>query len=434
MKVLRREKYIKVDFDGNNNKFWNFEILDDFSFNVVNGRVGGDGQIQKPKPFSSEMQANAFADKKIREKTRDGYAPFAELGGETADSRVVTNRMALEMAASEQIRTRDTAHVQALIKRLVQANIHSILANTDLSYDEDTGVFKTPLGVVTLDTITKARDLLVAISKHVNGGDFVSDEIKKLLASYLMLIPQKIKGRKIEVQNIVPDDEAIQHQSSILSDLEDSIKQLEKLKADGADKKDSAKPEVPKIFNCEMNIVTDKVVIKEITDFYESNRKTMHASYGFKVKTIYQVKIDDMDEAFEKKGRPIGNIKRLWHGTRVSNVLSILKNGFVIVPSNSSFVSGRMFDDGVYHSDESTKSLNYACGYWGGRYERNCFMFLSDVAMGREYIPKGPERGLPKPGYDSTFAVGGKSGVANNEMIVYSLSSSNIKFLVEFEE
>ncbi|WP_430326539.1 hypothetical protein, partial [Salmonella enterica] len=61
-------------------------------------------------------------------------------------------------------------------------------------------------------------------------------------------------------------------------------------------------------------------------------------------------------------GKKVGNIKELWHGTRVGNVLSIMKGGFVIPPSNASHVTGRMFGNGVYFSDQSTKSLNYAYG------------------------------------------------------------------------
>ena len=54
--------------------------------------------------------------------------------------------------------------------------------------------------------------------------------------------------------------------------------------------------------------------------------------------------------------------------------------------------------------------------------------------MGKEYIPSGPSQNFPKPGYDSTYAVGGKSGVANNEMIVYRTSQCNLKYLIEFSD
>jgi poly [ADP-ribose] polymerase len=127
-------------------------------------------------------------------------------------------------------------------------------------------------------------------------------------------------------------------------------------------------------------------------------------------------------------------VRELWHGTRASNLLSMLKSGFYIPPSNAPHVTGRMFGNGVYFSDQSTKALNYAYGYWSGQRETNCFMFLCDVAMGREYTPPGPSSNLPMSGYDSTFAKAGQSSVANNEMIVYKTCQVNPRYLIEFAE
>ena len=52
----------------------------------------------------------------------------------------------------------------------------------------------------------------------------------------------------------------------------------------------------------------------------------------------------------------------------------------------------------MYFANSSTKSLNYAYGYWDGKRDNNCFMFLCDVAMGKHYTAKYGEA-LPKPGY-----------------------------------
>jgi poly [ADP-ribose] polymerase len=145
-----------------------------------------------------------------------------------------------------------------------------------------------------------------------------------------------------------------------------------------------------------------------------------------------------MDSAFRAHGLKVGNVKELWHGTRIGNLLSIMKGGFVIPPSNSSHCTGRMFGNGVYFSDQSTKSLNYAMGYAPGQrggVSYDCFMFVNDVAMGKEYIPSGPSSSLDatKLGYDSTFAMANRSGVMNNEMIVYATHQINPVYLVEFK-
>jgi poly [ADP-ribose] polymerase len=94
-----------------------------------------------------------------------------------------------------------------------------------------------------------------------------------------------------------------------------------------------------------------------------------------------------------------------------------------------------MFGNGIYFSDQSTKSLNYAYGYWdGGSKDNRCYMFLADVAMGMPWHPTRTGSNVKPPeGYDSVFARGGKDIVMNNEMIVYRTSQANLKYLVEFE-
>ena len=118
--------------------------------------------------------------------------------------------------------------------------------------------------------------------------------------------------------------------------------------------------------------------------------------------------------------------------------MSILKGGLIIPKSSASHVTGRMFGDGVYFSDQSTKSLNYSQGYWGhGSRDNNCFMFIADVAMGKYYVPHTSDSRLhdkiKSMGYDSTYAKANQSSVRNNEMIVYNLHQCNLKYLVEFE-
>lgn len=432
MKTIFSRKLVLANVDGNNNKWYQISVNDDFSVQVVNGRVGYDGQTQPLKCFGNEAAAMSFAEQKLREKLRKGYKAFEDLSGGEASGGSLS-RLSLEMAASKQIRTRNHDDIKDLIQHLVKSNVHSILSSTTLKYDDDTGMFKTPLGVVTKDSIDQARSLLSKLAQHIQKQDFTSADVKQLLSEYLMLIPQKV-GRKLLVEDVLPDGEAIQRQNGILDDLETSIEQVAQLKVKKAAKVSDDEVEIEKIFNCEINLVDDPAVIAEVERFYGMTRKTMHMSYKFKVKRVFEIVVDKMAAGFEEKGKKVGNIQRLWHGTRAGNVLSILKGGLIIPPSNGAHVTGRLFGDGIYFSDQSTKSLNYACGYWGGSYEKNCFMFLADVAMGRSYTPTGSDSRKPQPNTDSTFAIGGKSGVINNEMIIFRLEQANLKYLVEFHE
>ena len=145
-----------------------------------------------------------------------------------------------------------------------------------------------------------------------------------------------------------------------------------------------------------------------------------------------------MKDRFDSRGAKMSNIWQLWHGTKASNLLSILKGGLIIPSASASHCTGRMYGDGIYFSDISTKALNYATNFWGsgGNTDRT-FMFLADVAMGNFHIAQSSWDRYPKSGSDSTWAKGKdkggvNSGVINDEMIVYNLNQCNLKYLVEF--
>jgi poly [ADP-ribose] polymerase len=429
MSIFKSVMMVMTSVDGNNNKFWKGEVHDDGSFHAFNGRVGTKGQTQSPKYFGSTDSAERELNKKKREKIRKNYVEFDGITeGNTSD--LSQSKVALEQTAMEQIRTKsDPKIIKELVANLVKKNIHSILKRTDLEYDDDTGLFKTALGFVTRDSIDKARKLISDIYPFIKAKDFNDKTVKSMLSEYLMLIPQKV-GSKLSVENVLPDTKSVKVQNSILDDLQSSIEQVE---ASALKKKDDKTPDIEKnVFNAELSLVTDKKIIREVDNFYKNTIKTNHQCHNLRIKRVFEVAIDSMTEGY-KEGVKVGNVRKLWHGTRIGNVLSILKSGMIIPPSNVGHVTGRMFGNGLYFSDISTKSLNYSYGYWdGGSKDNTCMMFLCDVAMGKEFHPSRYSGNLPRPGFDSTFALGGKAGVMNNEMIVYNLEQAIPRYLVEF--
>jgi poly [ADP-ribose] polymerase len=424
--ILREAKYIKSDVGKNNNKFWYITEKSDASCTVHFGRVGDKGQT-KTHPFKSQTQATLFFDKKCREKEGDrkGYHKLQVIDGAKGVSADVVNKQNLEKVATAQIAS-DCPQTQALVRYLSKVNVHNILSATTMKYDVGTGLFSTPCGIVSQGGIDQARELLEKIGDFVEAGKFRSKVYAQTLNDYLMLIPQKV-GRKLNPETLYPDLDAVQKQNAILDSLEASLQSVLSKPQNG--------PVAPqgKLFEVKLELVQEHKETDRIRKKYQGTLQKMHACAHLDVKTVYAVELGSMRRQWQERGVKVGGVRELWHGTRASNLLSILKSGFIIPPSNAPFCTGRMFGNGVYFSDQSTKSLNYAFGYWGGGVkDNNCFMFLVDVAMGRAYTPKGPGESLPKPGYDSTFAEAAKSGVANNEMIVYQTYQINPRFLVEF--
>ncbi len=434
--VVEHRKFICVNFGGsNNNKYWEYTLYDDDTTVTAWGRVGKQSGTQPSTmaktlaKMRSKTNPNNAADKLYTEvKVAEGVT-------QSSSSGKVVNSSSLKAIAHKQIDIKDPA-LKEMVDFLVKENIHQIVAQSQgaISYDTSTAQFSTPLGVILPDQVFDARDILDDIADFVVAQNYGSRKFDRLLENYLRLIPHDVGMKKITPELIFPDSQALQTENNLLDGLQVSFDDiLAGVKPKKGKKK--KKVDTPKLFDVTLDIVRDKKILRQITKYFNDTKLNMHVTAGYRVKKVYAVQIGAMHSAYQKVGMPIGNVMELWHGTKCSNLLSILKVGLIIPRSSSGHVTGRMFGDGLYFSDQSTKALNYATNFWGrGGSTKRIFMFLADVAMGKSYVPSGWSSGLPKSGYDSTFAKAGKSSVSNNEMIVYKCSQANLKYLIEFEE
>ena len=429
--LLNEKQYIKADPVKNNNKAWYIKLFDDGTTEVSYGRVGTTFAVTSKTHVSVEA-AEKFFNKKCREKERgrNGEIPYQLI--ELINSGSTTSKdssINLKQIVESQINT-DNDETKALVHYFIEENIHTITSSTTITYDVDTGMFMTPCGAVTLDTINKARTILEDIGEAIEmNEDLYSDSYSQLIGQYLMLIPHDV-GRQLVAVDVISDLNQVKDEFDILDSLENTYTMIEAGKAITDDT--GEKVDMPKLFDATINILTDKKEIKRIKDFYKSTVDRSHSCSHLKPTRIFTVEIASVNDAYDK-GSKVGNVRELWHGSNASNILSIMKAGLIIPPSSAGHCTGRMFGNGVYASDQSTKALNYAYGYWSGNRNAKCYMFLVDFAMGKEYNPRSYRGTLPKAGYDSTFAIGGQCGLRNNEMIVYNTNQVKLKYLVEFE-
>ncbi|MNR71601.1 Poly(ADP-ribose) polymerase catalytic domain protein [compost metagenome] len=420
MSAIETVMLVCTDAIANNNKFWEGSLLPNGDVVCRWGRVGAAGQS---KTFSGA--GAAFLAKKAAEKRRGGYSEVNVVGSGTKSSV----EAATAQAVKKQIESSGDPLIDALLERLVKENRHEIfrISGGQINVSAD-GVVSTPVGVIDAGSIRAAREVLKQLAQSHASRDFSSNAFIGSLEQYLTLVPQKVAARRGWHTTFLSADDAITRQSSFLDQLEASIELATQVTAQD--------PAVPKVFDVKLELIEGGAEWKAIEKYFRESLNSRHVSSRLKPVRAYRVNIASMARAFDEDGRKVGNIQRLWHGTRAYNVLSILKQGLIVPKSGGSYsITGRMFGDGLYFSDQSSKSLNYSMGYWdGGSYDSNCFMFLADVAMGRAFTPQGHEqrRQLPARGHDSTFAKAGVSGVQNNEMIVYRTGQANLTTLVEF--
>ena len=436
--VIEHRKFCFTSAGLNSNKYWGIKLYDNDDVEVEFGKISDQLSLQR-KTFKGA--GRSFLDQKVKEKTR----PSSHyLGGcykelETVDSPSVsttklnTSTTELKKLATKQIATCPVT--EKLVSFFTDINAHDIYQATNgkIKYDASAGTFRTPLGIITKHNIDEARAKLDLIGGYVSKSKLGDSKFVKTLEEYLMLVPQDV-GRKFSPVDFIGTQTKVQAQNALLDGLDASYSAV----IASATKDDGKKVSTtePVIFNVKMSVLTDKTEFDRINKLFNKTRQSIHYSAANKkLVRVYTVSIDHMNSEFAARGAKMSNIWELWHGTKASNALSLLKRGFIIPPESASYVCGRNFGNGVYFSDQSTKSLQYATSHWGGKDEGKYFMFLSDVAMGKYYVPKSSFSGNLDKAYDSVFAKAGETGyIQNNEMIVPKTDQIKPNYLCEFSD
>lgn len=414
---------------GNNNKFYYAELTESDDVITRYGRVGDTGTTLT----KSGLGLKGF-EKLVRSKTAKGYVEVPlDLDTDTATVSTGGNQDIMLIALS-QINSDDAS--KELIKKLVARNIHNITSNTKITFNASTGLFKTPLGVVTKEGVDKALDLLNEISNLVDDNDKYKqqeDKVRKLSEQYYSIIPTVVSNLR-SIHGHVITNKRLSEQYDICNAL---LQSLDIIKADRDKKIDEVKADtsIPKLFNTSLYKLEDQKEFDRIVKYFESSKNSQHGrtTSNAKIKTIYKINIESDDKAFR---HDMSNQMELWHGTKVVNILSILKSGLLMPKYSPGAVTGYMFGQGLYFAKQSSKSLNYCDGmYWNSssRSDNKIYMFVADIAMGNYQVPTSSRSKMPDAGYDSYWAQPGKSGIMNDEMIVFKNEQIKLKYLLEIE-
>lgn len=402
------------------NKVWYGELYDDNTVITKWGRVGYDLQ-SKNFPGAGE----GFLLQKQREKLKKGYteAKVIDANLDAASGKTIAIKSDLHEIAKSQLIKSNNPALDALIDRLVKANVHKITSSTNITLNDTTGLFQTPLGVVTPEAIIDARDLLVKAMPAVKAQRYDKD-LDKIVGDYLRLIPQNI-GMRFNVRNILPDITAIQKQNDILDSLEASYQAISQGKVKPKDKKDKDKP-LEQVFKVDLDVENGADAAR-LEKWYENSKKTMHGYDKIKVRAVYRIKIHEMANGYVSD-----NNTEVFHGTGEANCLSILKSGLKVSPPATAAIAGKMWGNGVYGAINSSKSLGYTLGRWGQSSGGSGWLFICQFAMGKVYYPKGyGGQNTPPASYNSLWATVANTGLNHDELIVYQNNRVNITHLIE---
>lgn len=421
-----KEMLIFVDTVSNKNKYYQLELIGDM-VHAEYGRVGSSPQKR------SYAGGQRMYDKKKNEKLRKGYvASEIDLGVIEESTSSTGNIMDIAMS---QIKTDDVS--KKLIEKLVEQNIHNITSNTKIKYDIKTGYFKTDLGIVTQKGVDKALGLLVEMGKYMpKMGELPDADWKRFVRlneQYFTIIPTKISNLR-DHRNLLITEKKILAQTDICNSLADSLKIIEDEKQKIKDgNKASAQHE--QIFEASVFELTDKKEYNRLVKYFNDTKNSRHGrdANSYNVEKIYRISLGKEEEEYRDD---LANQMELFHGTKVANLLSILKSGLLMPKYSPGQVTGYMFGQGLYFANQSTKSLNYCDGmYWNNSKRTDkIYMFIADIAMGNYQIPSSSRSKKPDSGYDSYWAQPGKSGIQNDEMIIFNNNQIKLKYILEISK
>jgi len=418
--VIKELRLINVGVDVNMNRWWTGRVYDNGDFEAVWGRVGNSGQ-SKLFPGGGETKLEEMR----RDKIKKGYSELKTVGGPASsvvsESKHMGNSELRQIAKAQLLKTQNPV-LDRLVDRLIQANVHRITTSTQIQFNSSTGLFSTPLGIVTPDGITEARNLLVTLNHCVSLRDWASYKMSSAVNQYLRIVPQNV-GMKLSVEALFPDDGAIQKQSNILDSLESSYQALQSQPVTT----NATAKSVEQVFKVDFDVLNDQKEIDRIVRWFNTSNKAIHGYSNVRIMTFLKIKIHDNWNSFNEK---TGNIKEIWHGSSEANLLSILKTGLKVSPPSTTTLTGKMFGEGHYGALDSSKSMQYTFGRFSGQHGSSGWLFIADFAMGNTYFINS--YGGNKPvGYDSIWAKAANTGLRFDELIVPRDNQVRLKYLIE---
>lgn len=429
------------NIEGNNNKYYAIEIQyspDDDNYRIFThyGRINSTNIYEERGSFydysSVKKEYDSIIKKKLRGKkikedgeTRVEKYEEIDILSPTVGSSNIVGKSSKIIIDVPQIITKDNSfdkETKRILKQFAEENIHQIKSVTSLQFT-DRG-FETPLGMVTEYHLERSRNSLMGLKRFIKNGsiDPGIKEVRDLNNLYYSLIPHDF-GRKIKESDWILGDDKIINEFDLIDQLETAVKIGLNSKSDVSDQFNK--------FGTDIKLYKDRKEIDRIFNKIETSRKHRDLN-SWKPANLFKVGIKSVKDRYVNFSKKLGNIKEFFHGSQNKNLLSILTNGLIIPPYNAGYVTGRMFGDGVYGADASTKALNYSVGYWSGKSNKynNSFLIIVDFAMGKTYDTYSSlSSGAPR-GYDSVSALSGKT-LINNEYIVYNIGQVDIKYLVE---
>ncbi|XP_008258966.1 protein mono-ADP-ribosyltransferase PARP3 isoform X2 [Oryctolagus cuniculus] len=400
----------QTNIGSNNNKFYIMQLLqEDAGFACWNrwGRVGETDQ-SKISHFESLADAKKDFEKKFREKTKNHWADrdrfvahpgkytLIEVQGEDeAQEAVVKVDGGPARPGAKQVQpcSLDPA-TQQLITNIFSKDMFKdsmALMNLDVK--------KMPLGKLSKQQIARGFEALEALEAALKDPGDCGRSLEELSSHFYTVIPHNFGRSRPPPIN---SPELLRTKKDMLLVLAD----IELAQALQAAPEERRVEEVPhpldrdyQLLHCQLQLLDPQAPEYQVIRTYLEQTGSQHRCPT--LQHIWKVNREGEGDRFQAHSK-LGNRRLLWHGTNVAVVAAILSSGLRIMPH-----SGGRVGKGIYFASENSKSASYVTGMQCGPHYVG-YMFLGEVALGREHHITTDSSGLkrPPPGFDSVIARG----------------------------
>ena len=355
----------------NNNKWYRMTDLNNSTFKVEYGRVGGS--------TATEVYPIHKWDSKYKEKLKKGYRDVSDLKIESKSGEY-------------SFKGKGVDHFFSTFSRYTK---DSVGRNYTIA-----------VGSVTKAMLDEAQGIL----NHLIGLTDVEKFNKYLLELYTVL-PRKMSNVK---DYLVRDDKGLDRWISKEQDVLDSLSSsvVTNVVETGQVFEDS--------FGIEMEEVECPQSIRDLVSKTSPGHLSIHKCF----KVVHYPTQSKFEAWLES--HPHKQVEYLFHGTRNPNCFSILKSGLLIRPTNAAAISGAIYGTGIYFSDSISKSVNYT------GYDNDKLFFVQSVNTGNKAEYNGWYREgkglsnsqmnypyLSSQGYSSLHVKAG-DGLLRDEYIIYN--------------
>lgn len=477
--VTKRTTLNFTDVINNNNKYYNLEVQvaksGESRIFTQYGRVGGTA-AKEYRVTSSQHEAESESDKIIKAKTKKGYVEVklvkADVGSDVGKSKVENTAVSVDALKKAGVKVTEEPAVASKLHHEVQDLVRTWFGVTQEFIELNLDTKKCPLGQLSLDQLTKGKDILEEARKIVHLAKPDEQELNKLTNAYYSNIPHNFGYTRLDANMLRLDNDQKLDKAFDILDVFADAKNVQAVIS-----KKSAVDSQYATLNAELEFIEQGTpTFKWIEAMVLETRASNHSGLGkLKVHKIFQLKRNAEDKNFietaERIAKECGksqpsdvyanlvkkrpdvpkalqdlyaraNILPGWHGTRRANMIGITTKGLLIRPSGV-IHAGSMYGDGIYWAVHSTKSMNYCDikgSYWAQGANKTAYLFLGDVAFGNQKIAAGSHMYTKKniePNHSVWARSGGASGLYNDELITYTPTGAGqqhaLRYIIEFE-